>query len=118
MIHSKRIYHPPSPQDGQRILVERLWPRGISKADAAIDLWLKEIAPSSDLRRWFGHAEARWQGFQVRYREELEQNQETVALLLQLARQHELTLIYSARDKPGNSAQVLRQYLEERLTQE
>ena len=101
----------PAPDDGLRVLVERLWPRGIRKAEAAIDRWLKEIAPSPALRQWFGHEPARWDEFQRRYRDELAANSEQVDELLQLAVKHDVTLIYAARDKPGNSAQVLRDYL-------
>jgi uncharacterized protein YeaO (DUF488 family) len=114
-IRCKRVYDPPAPGDGMRILVERLWPRGIRKADAAIDLWMKEIAPSQGLRQWFGHDAARWEEFQRRYRNELDANEESVAELLRLAGEQGLTLVYAARDEPGNSAQVLRDYLRQRL---
>lgn len=110
-IRCRRIYEAPAPDDGLRVLVERLWPRGIRKAEAAIDRWLKEIAPSPALRQWFGHEPARWDEFQRRYRDELAANSEQVDELLQLAVKHDVTLIYAARDKPGNSAQVLRDYL-------
>lgn len=115
MIHCKRIYLPPTPTDGQRVLVERLWPRGITKERASIDLWLKEIAPSDELRRWFGHAPARWEAFQTRYRIELETRADQVAELLRIARADNLTLVYAARDEPGNSAMVLRDFLRHRL---
>ncbi len=115
MIHCKRIYLPPETHDGQRILVERLWPRGIKKEHAAIDLWLKEIAPSHELRRWFAHEPARWIPFRSRYRAELETRTDAVNQLIELARHDELTLVYAARDEPGNSALVLRDFLLQRL---
>ncbi len=111
----KRIYLPASAADGQRVLIERLWPRGISRADAALDLWLKEIAPSTDLRRWYGHEARRWAGFQRRYRDELVANGVAVEQLLELTGDAPLTLVYAAREQPGNSAQVLRAYLLEQL---
>lgn len=110
-IRCKRIYDAPAPDDGLRVLVERLWPRGIRKADAAIDRWLKEVAPSPALRQWFGHDPARWDEFQQRYRDELAANSGPVNELLRLAATHDLTLVYAARDEPGNSAQVLREFL-------
>ena len=111
MIQCKRIYLAAEPADGTRVLVERLWPRGISKDSPAIDLWLKEIAPSTRLRQWFGHAPDRWDEFQSRYRQELEANPEAVQRLRDIAAQGSLTLVYSARDVPGNSAKVLLDYL-------
>ncbi len=114
MIRCKRVYLPPDPDDGERVLVERLWPRGVSRASAAIDLWLKNVAPSAELRRWFAHEPKRWNEFQSRYRAELEANPEPVAQLLDLAARGNLTLVYAARDEPGNSAQVLQDYLQAR----
>ena len=115
MIQCKRIYLPPEKYDGIRVLVERLWPRGVRKQAAAIDEWIKDIAPSPDLRRWFGHDFARWKEFQRRYRRELEGNPAFVNRLLEFAEERNLTLVYAARDEPGNSAQVLRDYLQKRL---
>lgn len=112
MIRCRRIHLPPGPDDGTRVLVERLWPRGISKSRAALDLWLKAIAPSTGLRRWYGHDASRWQGFRQRYCDELDANPEAVAQLQAIAASGHLTLVYAARDEPGNSAQVLRDYLE------
>ncbi len=112
MIFCKRIYLPAELRDGHRVLVERLWPRGVSKADAAIDLWLKDVAPSPELRRWYGHDPSRWEEFQSRYLAELEANPEPVAQLLALATSDSLTLVYAARDEPGNSAQILQAYLQ------
>ena len=91
--------------------MERLWPRGIRKAEAAIDLWPRDIAPSPALRQWFGHDPARWDEFQRRYQDELVANSEPVDALLQLAAESDLTLVYASRDEPGNSAQVLRDHL-------
>ena len=111
MIQCKRVHLPPGPADGTRVLVERLWPRGVSKDNSRIDLWLKEIAPSTTLRQWFGHAPDRWNEFQARYRQELEANPEAVQKLRDIAARGDVTLLYAARDVPGNSAQVLLDYL-------
>ena len=113
MIHLKRVYEPPSTDDGFRILVERLWPRGLSKSRAQVDLWLKEIAPSPQLRTWYGHELAKWEEFQRRYRAELENNA-AVQQLRQL--QHDkpiITFVYAAHDTEHNSALVLKAFLEE-----
>lgn len=112
MVKLKRIYEEPSKADGLRILVERLWPRGISKERAALDLWLKEVAPSADLRKWFGHDPARWQEFKKRYNAELRQNKEPVNLLKQKAKNNTITLLYAAHDEEHNGALVLKDYLE------
>ena len=107
----KRIYEPASRSDGMRVLVDRIWPRGIKKDDAKIDLWLKDIAPSTALRRWFGHEPERWETFRKRYRAELSKN-EALAQLRQLARKRErVTLLYSARDEDRNQAVVLAELL-------
>ena len=95
----KRAYEPPSPEDGARVLVDRLWPRGLRKAEAAIDCWLKEIAPSSELRRWFGHDPSRWEEFRRRYRAELSARPELLDKLRALAEQGALTLVYAARGR-------------------
>lgn len=113
MIHLKRAYEPPSTDDGLRILVERLWPRGLSKSRAQVDLWLKDVAPSPQLRTWYGHELAKWKEFQRRYRAELENNP-AVGQLQQL--QHDkplITFVYAARDTEHNSALVLKAFLEE-----
>jgi uncharacterized protein YeaO (DUF488 family) len=106
-VHLKRAYEPPSPADGVRILMDRLWPRGVSKSKAAIDRWMKEIAPSTELRRWFGHDPKRWDEFRHRYRAELKQRAEALSELRTIARKGRLTLIYAARDKDHNEAIVL-----------
>lgn len=103
----KRAYEPPA-DDGTRILVDRLWPRGVRKADAAIDLWLKDIAPSTALRTWFGHDPARWSEFRTRYAEEVRHRPELLRQLRDLARDGPITLVYSARDELHNDAVVLR----------
>ncbi len=110
-IRLKRAYDPPAAEDGTRVLVDRLWPRGVSKADAALDQWMKEIAPSTELRKWFGHDPARWDKFCRRYREELHRNTELLSQLRSLARQGPVTLVYSAHDEVHNDAIVLRDLL-------
>jgi uncharacterized protein YeaO (DUF488 family) len=112
MIHVKRAYEQPSRQDGFRVLVDRLWPRGLSKDRAAIDLWLKDVAPSTELRQWFGHDPARWREFQRRYQAELKRHPETLKQLRAKAREGTITLVYGARDEEHNNAQVLKRVLE------
>ena len=112
LIRVKRAYDDPSPRDGQRVLVERLWPRGLTKARAAIDFWHKEVAPSAELRRWFGHDAAKWPEFRRRYLKELRHNPQAVDLLRRKAKRGPLTLVYAARDDEHNSAVVLNDYLE------
>jgi uncharacterized protein YeaO (DUF488 family) len=107
----KRIYEPPAPDDGQRVLVDRIWPRGVSKKDAALALWLKDIAPSDELRKWFGHEPARWAEFQERYGAELDGNGEAVGELLGLLRHGKVTLLYGAHDETHNNAVALAGYL-------
>ncbi len=107
----KRSYEPAAESDGVRILVDRLWPRGVSKAKAAIDHWLKEISPSTGLRQWFGHDPARWQEFRRRYREELQQHAAVLEQIAELARSGTVTLLYGARDEAHNNAVVLRDLL-------
>ena len=115
MIRLKRAYDLPSPADGQRILVERLWPRGITKQRAALALWLKEIAPSPELRKWFAHDPAKWKQFQQRYWKELQDNP-AVAILRDNARRGTVTLIYAAKDEEHNGALALKEFLEKRST--
>ena len=111
----KRVYEPDSPRDGRRILVERLWPRGIRKEDLHADSWQKEVAPSRELRKWYGHEVSRWREFRRRYREELNENRDAWRPILETALKRKVTLLYSARDDEHNSAVVLRDYLTERL---
>jgi uncharacterized protein YeaO (DUF488 family) len=112
-IRVKRVYEAPQAEDGTRVLVERLWPRGVSRWRAQIDLWMKEIAPSPELRRWFAHDPAKWDEFQQRYRAELAGHAELVQQLVELSRRGPLTLVYAARDTQHNSAQVLAAYLQQ-----
>lgn len=114
-IQVRRVYDAPSPTDGARVLVDRLWPRGVSKERAALDLWLKDIAPSTELREWFGHDPDRWDGFRTRYRAELDANQVCVEQLEALARKGPLTLLFGARNTEQNEAVVLAAYLQEQL---
>jgi uncharacterized protein YeaO (DUF488 family) len=107
----KRVYEPASTRDGFRVLVDRIWPRGISKAKAKIDLWLREIGPSTALRKWFQHDPARWKTFASRYRAELRGKGELLASLRERAKRGRITLVYSARDERFNQAVVLRDVL-------
>jgi len=110
-IKLKRAYDPPSPEDGTRVLVDRLWPRGISKQKAALDQWMKEIAPSTDLRKWFSHDPKRWTEFRRRYAEELRDHSDLLGELRALARQGTVTLVYAAHDETHNDAVILRDVL-------
>jgi uncharacterized protein YeaO (DUF488 family) len=110
-IRIKRVYLQPDTEDGRRILVDRLWPRGLTKEKARVDLWLKEIAPSTELRKWFGHEPEKWKEFQSRYRMELRKNEEQVSLLKKEAAQGPVTLLYGAKDEEHNEAVVLQQLL-------
>jgi uncharacterized protein YeaO (DUF488 family) len=113
MLCVKRIYDPADPADGKRILVDRLWPRGVSREKAQVDDWLKDLAPSDELRRWFGHDPARWPEFQARYRAELSSQGPRLDELRALAARGRVTLLYAARDSEHNNAAVLRDLLEE-----
>lgn len=107
----KRAYEASSKSDGRRILVDRLWPRGLTKAKAGIDIWLKEVAPSTELRQWFGHDPEKWGEFKKRYQVELKSNP-ALAELQNLARQGDITLVYAARDEQHNEALVLKEILD------
>ena len=111
MIRLKRAYETPSKADGERVLVERLWPRGVTKARAAVDLWLKEVAPSPELRKWFGHDPKRWEQFERRYWKELQGRKEVVDLRRK-AQRHTLTFVYAARDEEHNGAVALKAFIE------
>lgn len=111
-IKLKRVYEKPEPADGTRILVDRLWPRGISKARAKLDLWLKEIAPSTELRKWFDHDPKKWRDFRWRYKSELKRHAERLALIKDKARDGAVTLLYGARDQEHDEAVVLKELLE------
>jgi uncharacterized protein YeaO (DUF488 family) len=115
-IRLKRAYEQPAAGDGVRVLVDRLWPRGVSKAEAAIDRWEKEIAPSTELRKWFGHDPERWAEFRQRFTQELHQHAAVLDELRQLAGKAPLTLVYSAHDEAHNNAVVLREVLLGRTT--
>jgi uncharacterized protein YeaO (DUF488 family) len=112
MIQLKRVYEKPSRKDGFRILVDRLWPRGLTKERAAVKLWLKDAAPSTELRKWFGHDPAKWKQFQTRYRTELGEKKEVLDLLKQKSKEHTVTLVYGARDEEHNEALALKMILE------
>lgn len=116
-IRMKRTYDPPARGDGRRILVERLWPRGMTKEALAADAWMKEVAPTTALRKWFGHRTERWEAFRQRYREELDANPAAWAQILDVARRGKVTLLYSARDTLHNGALVLHDYLIERTAE-
>jgi uncharacterized protein YeaO (DUF488 family) len=111
-IKLKRVYDPASKADGIRILVERLWPRGIKKDDLQMDLWLKEIAPSTDLRKWFSHDPAKWEQFQQKYHQELDANPDAIKLIKQEIHRGTVTLLYSSKDAEHNNALSLKKYLE------
>ena len=111
-IRLKRAYEPPSADDGQRILVERLWPRGLTKAGAKIDEWMKDVAPSPALRKWFAHDPAKWKQFQQRYWKELRHESDAVDQLRKKAKKRRVTLIYAARDEEHNGALALKRFLE------
>jgi uncharacterized protein YeaO (DUF488 family) len=115
MIQVKRAYDPPSPDDGSRFLVDRLWPRGVKKEDLPLEGWLKDVAPSNELRRWFGHDPHKWSEFQERYWGELEDKPEAWRPLLDALKQGEVTLIYSARDTEHNNALALKTYIEQHM---
>ena len=110
-IKLKRVYEAPAKADGTRILVDRLWPRGLSKEKAHVDLWLKEVAPSTELRTWFAHDPAKWAEFQTRYHAELKQNPDQIALLKQALAKGPATLLYGAKDEEHNEAIVLQKLL-------
>ncbi len=113
MIKLKRVYEAPDAQDGTRVLIERLWPRGLDKQHAQVDAWLKEIAPSTDLRKWFAHDPAKWAEFQTRYKTELAEKSALITQLKQMAREDTITLVFAAKDERHNSAIVLKRYLEQ-----
>lgn len=104
----KRIYEPPAANDGMRILVDRIWPRGVSKKDAALDLWMKEIAPSTELRKWFAHDPARWNEFRRRYAREVKQNHALLDQLRSFAQNEKITLVFAAHDEAHNNAVALK----------
>lgn len=116
MISLKRAYDGASSKDGRRFLVERLWPRGVKKSSLPLDGWLKEVAPSAELRKWFGHDPAKWKLFQHRYRAELQQKPQFWKPLLETARKGTITLVYSSHDVEHNNALVLKEFLDSHLS--
>ena len=108
-IKIKRVYEKPDEEDGIRILVDRLWPRGLTKENASVDLWLKDLAPSTELRKWFGHDPVKWKEFQKRYLQELEKNKEQGLLLKEQIKKGKVTLVYGAKDEEHNQALVLKE---------
>jgi uncharacterized protein YeaO (DUF488 family) len=110
-VRLKRAYEKPAAADGTRILVDRLWPRGVSKKAAALDMWAKDLAPSTELRKWFGHDSERWPDFRRRYKVELRQHAALLDEIRQLARRSPVTLVYAARDKAHNEAVIIRDVL-------
>jgi uncharacterized protein YeaO (DUF488 family) len=111
-IKLRRVYDKPKASDGVRILVERLWPRGLSKKNAKVDVWLKDIAPSTELRKWFSHDPSKWEEFRARYFKELNKNREAVKKLLDITEGSDVTFVYASREKEYNSAAALKDYIE------
>ena len=111
-VQTKRIYDAPSRTDGWRVLVDRLWPRGIRKDDAKLDDWAKPVAPSDELRKWFGHDPDKWKEFRRRYRRELDDNADEVAAMLDRCRKKTITLLFAAKDREHNNAVVLKERIE------
>jgi uncharacterized protein YeaO (DUF488 family) len=112
MLKLKRVYEKPGDEDGFRVLVDRLWPRGVRKSSASIDLWLKDIAPSDELRHWFGHEVERWPEFRKRYWLELDGKQESVGKLVKASSEGTVTILFSAHDEEHNNAVALKEYIE------
>lgn len=115
MIKLKRVYESMGNDDGKKFLVERLWPRGVKKTVLADAVWLKDVAPSTELRKWFAHDPKKWEEFQRRYRVELKEHQPVLELILEAARRGTVTLLYSSHDTDNNNAVVLRDYLQRKL---
>jgi uncharacterized protein YeaO (DUF488 family) len=107
----KRVYDKPAKEDGMRILVDRLWPRGLTKEKAKVDVWLKEIAPSTELRKWFSHDPKKWTEFRKKFLKELKENEEQVSILKEHLEKGAVTLVYGAKDEKNNEAQVLEELL-------
>lgn len=115
-ISLKRVYEKPSKNDGYRVLIDRLWPRGIKKEQAYVDCWLKSIAPSNELRKWFGHDPEKWLEFKNRYFQELEADLERLNQLIEIVKSRQVTLLFGAKDTEHNNAVALKEYLEEKLS--
>ena len=118
MIKVKRVYEKVENNDGVRVLVDRLWPRGVKEEDAKLDEWLKDIAPSSKLRKWFSHDPNKWEEFKIRYEEELAQKEELLDKLIQDAKGKNITLVYASREKQFNNVMVLKTLMEKRMTRQ
>lgn len=114
-IKVKRVYEPPARSDGCRILVDRIWPRGLSKQTAKLDAWIKEVAPSAELRKWFGHDPSKWAAFKHKYFRELDQQESVAQRLLNECSGHTVTLLFAAKDGDHNNAVALKEYLDEQL---
>lgn len=112
IINLKRVYEPPEEKDGYRVLVDRLWPRGLNKAEARIDLWLKDAAPSTALRKWFNHEPEKWDEFKKQYLAEMDNNRQLLQSFLEDNKKQKTTLLYASRDSEHNQAVLLKQYLE------
>ncbi|MCL4217316.1 MAG: DUF488 family protein [Candidatus Hydrogenedentes bacterium] len=115
MIYIKRVYEPPAKSDGIRFLVERLWPRGVKKVDLKIDGWIRDVAPSTELRKWFNHDASRWEEFQQRYRAELDEHTDAWHPILETAKKDDVTLLFSSRDTEHNNVVALKAYLDDHL---
>ena len=116
MIKLKRVYEKAENNDGLRVLVDRLWPRGVKKEEAKLDEWLRDIAPSSVLRKWFSHDPEKWEEFKIRYAQEVAQKEELLDKLIQDAKGKNITLVYASREKQFNNVMVLKELIEERMT--
>lgn len=114
-LHIKRVYEPAETADGQRILVDRIWPRGLTKEKAAVDTWVKTVAPTTELRKWFNHDPARWAEFRARYARELDANPEAVKQLRDLVKTGKTTLLFAAHDPVHNNAVAITEYLDGKL---
>ena len=110
-IQTKRVYEPVHPEDGLRVLVDRVWPRGLTKAQVQADLWMKDLAPNTALRKWFGHDRTKWQGFKQQYFSQLDAQPNLIAKILTEAKKRRVTLLFSARDVENNQAVALKEYL-------
>jgi uncharacterized protein YeaO (DUF488 family) len=108
----KRVYEPAAKSDGYRVLVDRIWPRGLKKEDAALDVWMRDVAPSTALRKWFGHDPAHWEGFRHRYASELDRHRALWRPLITRAERHRVTLLFGAKDEEHNQAVALKMYLD------
>ena len=116
MLKIKRVYDPPSPNDGKRILIDRLWPRGLKKEDAKVDDWIKEVAPSTELRTWYGHDPKKWSEFKRRFFSELQRRQDLVEGIVSASRKGTVTLLFGSREERFNNAVALKEFVEARMS--